>query len=555
MRLNLLPYLCINGMPTRVLAVLAALSLLTLTAMASGCSEPQVVEKIVEVEKVVVVTATPVPTPAAEQDTGDEPTLVDDWSVLIVDAESLGYSSYSNFAALGFSKGIPTGVVNPPRSGERYVHTIPKSLSIREHPGIIVVGKPEGDLLEQMHEYALSGGNLAILVNSCYGNVRPDLERIFGISCGETNFGMRGRGEQFAPFLRGLVINVQHLDDDFLRHAEYRTNFLSGPSGDFRCVAKAKTLINEQMVELCTALYGTVGHGKVIVMAGGWIVTSSGIMGATYVSPEWFNDEFIHGMDHERAALRLFNWLVDKPIQDASTNNSFDTASVLARFSASDPVEGEERASAAGEIIEQHRSGNVDSARIADLLHTVAPELSIDDRITAAEELARISADDQWDETETAEGVLYLATLITGEEPNPQERIEAAREMVELYENGSLDADRGLTLMNTIAPGLSINERRKAAAALAKLSADDNGDNYDRMTAANEVFRLATGVPLDAEARMRAAVDLAGVGVKIFDTRDSFDDRDIDNATEIIKQSLTGDLTSESLQVILELGK
>lgn len=46
-------------------------------------------------------------------------------------------------------------------------------------------------------------------------------------------------------------------------------------------------------------------------------------------------------------------------------------------------------------------------------------------------------------------------------------------------------------------------------------------------------------------------MDLTGVAMKIFDTDDSFEDWDIDTATEIIKQSLTGELTTESLQSIL----
>ena len=188
------------------------------------------------------------------------------------------------------------------------------------------------------------------------------------------------------------------------------------------------------------------------------------------------------------------------------------------------------------------------------LLHTVAPELSISERRNAADELSRISADDQWDENETAEGVFYLAAFITGDEPNPGERIEAAHEMVALYETGDLDADNALGLMDTIAPSLGVNERRQAAAALARLSADDDWDDADRMEAASEVFRLVTGVPLNAEERMGAAVDLTGVGVKVFDTDGSFNDRDIDNATEIIKQSLTGELTSESLERILGFG-
>ena len=243
--------------------------------------------------------------------------------------------------------------------------------------------------------------------------------------------------------------------------------------------------------------------------------------------------------------------MLDSGSNHPGSDNSFDAASVLARFSTPDPAEGEQRADAVGEIIAQYKSGKADASRVLDLLHTVAPELSVDERRRAADELARLSEDDEWDEAETAEVVFYLAALVTGDEPNPSERIEAAHEMVVLYEVGELDAGTALDLMNTVAPGLSINHRRQAAEALARLSADDDWDDTDRMEAASEVFRLVTGVPLDAEARMGAAVDLTGVGMKIFDRDDSFEDRDIDTATEIIKQSLTGELTTESLQSIL----
>lgn len=234
--------------------------------------------------------------------------------------------------------------------------------------------------------------------------------------------------------------------------------------------------------------------------------------------------------------------------------DSFDAATILTRFSTADALEGEARADAASEIIALHQSGDADAARVLDLLHTIAPELLIDERRRAADKLAQISDDGKWDERETANGVFYLASVITGEEPNPEERVEAARAMVALYETGDLDADTALNLMDTIAPGLDINQRRQAATALARLAADDDWDDADRMTAANETFRLVTGVPLDAEQRIGGAVDLAGVGVKIFDTDDSFDDRDIDNATAIIKQAISGDLTSDSLLNILALG-
>ena len=63
-----------------------------------------------------------------------------------------------------------------------------------------------------------------------------------------------------------------------------------------------------------------------------------------------------------------------------------------------------------------------------------------------------------------------------------------------------------------------------------------------------EVFRLVTGVSLVAEERMGATVDLTGVGVKIFDTDDSCDDHDIDMATQVIKQSLTGEMTRNAFK-------
>ena len=234
--------------------------------------------------------------------------------------------------------------------------------------------------------------------------------------------------------------------------------------------------------------------------------------------------------------------------------NSFDTASVLARFSTDDPFEGEARADAVGEIIAQYESGDADDARVLELLHTIAPEVSIEERRQAAYELTRISADGHWSEAETFAAVQHLAAVVTGDEVNAKERIAAANEMVDLYEAGDLDADHALNLLDTIAPGLSINERRQASASLARVSNDGDWDHMDRVEAANEVFRLVTGVPLNAEGRIDAAVDLTGAGIKIFDTEDNFDDRDIDNATEIIKQTISGELTTDSVQSILGFG-
>ena len=273
-----------------------------------------------------------------------------------------------------------------------------------------------------------------------------------------------------------------------------------------------------------------------------------------YVTGSSLSDTDIINNDGREAASRLLHWLVGKIDFSRASQpsfSSFDAATLLARFSTDDALEGEARAAAASEILAQYKSGEADTARMLDLLHTVAPELSIDERRRAADELAHISEDDEWDAVDAANAAFYLGSVITGDEPNPEERVEAANEMVILYEAGELDADNALNLMNTIAPGLEVDERRQAAASLARLSADGDWDDANKMAAAGEVFRLVTGVPLAAEQRIGAAVDLTGVGIKIFDTEGNFDDRDIDNATEIIKRAISGELSTDSVESIL----
>ena len=161
-------------------------------------------------------------------------------------------------------------------------------------------------------------------------------------------------------------------------------------------------------------------------------------------------------------------------------------------------------------------------------------------------ELSSISEDGQWDEGETAKGVFYLASRETSRIPESASR--QPTEMVAPSQAGELGTGTSLDLMDTIAASLSINEHRQVAVTLAKLSSVQNWDQANRMVATSEAFRLVTGVPLDAEARMGAAVDQAGVGVRTCDSNDAFTDREIDSATEIIKQSLTSDLTSAGLE-------
>ena len=553
-----------------------------LSAMAFGCSsEPVVVEKIVEVEvvKEVVVekempvegpdieatvearvaaalaTAVPEAAEAVQDARTSNPTATPPptntpppiptstpipTAVLLVRPSDIGYTHMS---AIAFSEGIPVDVVVGATSRSIYrdfyeADTI--DIDPSRYRGAFVTHTPGPGLLSNVHAFVYSGGNAVVLLNICLAR---DLQEIVGITCANMpnrDYTVKGLGERFAPFWNGLTI-------DGGPYFKFEVQLLPGQS-DFSCIQWT----HPETGKFCTALYGKVGDGNIIFMVSRW--ANKGVPGRPHYryAKSILDDGLIFKYDHKEAALRLLRWLVQDPASGVlPANASFDAASVLARFSTTDPMEGEARADAAGQIIAQYTSGKADTTRVLDLLHTVAPELSIDERTRAADELASLSDDDRWDEAETARVVFYLGSVITGDEPNPDERIEAANEMVILYEAGELDADNALDLMNTIAPGLSIDERRQAAGALATLSADDDWDDADRMAAASEVFRLVTGVPLAAEQRIGAAVDLTGVGVKVFDTDDQFDDRDIDNATAIIKQSLTGELSAESLQSIL----
>ena len=150
------------------------------------------------------------------------------------------------------------------------------------------------------------------------------------------------------------------------------------------------------------------------------------------------------------------------------------------------------------------------------------------------------------DEHEVADAVFFLAALIALSDPNTGERVEAAHKPAVLFEAGELELWQALDLMNIIAPGLGINECGLAADALMELSITDGWDNNDRVAAASEVFKLATGVPLDIEARIGVGVDLAGLGVRIFGSEGQWSDRDVLAATSVIKQAMEDRLTPES---------
>lgn len=474
---------------------------------------PVEVEKIVEVEKVVEVIEE-VEVVVEKEVPAATPTAVAPPSEPTSDARVEYYGPRaSHLLAIAFSEGVQ-------------VDARQLSYDFSKYAGLVDAVTYGGDL-KDIHWFLHAGGNSVMFLNECPVKA---LQGTFGFNCAvmPSEPQYHRPGEQFAPFWDGLTIGAK---------SGLKVQLLLGPS-DSSCISR----MHETTGPYCETVYGQVGSGNFVMM--------------TVKHDDIFHDANTHQYDHKAAASRLLHWLVGNDVSSRTQEvpprgDSFDFVSVLARFSSTDASVGEERANTVGEIIALHRAGDADSERILDLLHTIMPELSIESRRNAVSELARIWEDGQFDGGETRDTAFCLAILITGDEPNPDERLYAAHEMVRLYELRELDLETSLNLMNTIAPGLHINQRRQAAAALARLAVDEDLDDADRMVAANEVFRLVTGLPLAAEQRIGAAVDLAGVSVRIFG-EGTFGDEEVDAAVNVIKQALTGELTAAGLQSILE---
>ena len=86
----------------------------------------------------------------------------------------------------------------------------------------------------------------------------------------------------------------------------------------------------------------------------------------------------------------------------------------------------------------------------------------------------------------------------------------------------------------------------------SRLSKSESWDAETTKQAAEETFQLVTGGELDYEKRRDAAVELTGEAIKKFGD-DEFEDGDVDVATEVIKQTLSGDLDSDSVSDFLNL--
>ena len=226
-----------------------------------------------------------------------------------------------------------------------------------------------------------------------------------------------------------------------------------------------------------------------------------------------------------------------------------EAAVVLARLSAVDDAEAGARADAARELITRFHGKDVDTERVLDLLNTLVPQASINDRREAAEKLATLSTTSDLTIDQHMEVASELTRLITGNALNAEQRISAANELTRRLNEGELDAKSALELMDAIAPETGIKARTEALNALAVEINEDDWDDEKAVRFANELFTLATGDDLNVEERSDAAVDLSGEVVKAVSKLTGggegvLGDDDVDKSTEAIKAVLKGDTES-----------
>ncbi len=144
----------------------------------------------------------------------------------------------------------------------------------------------------------------------------------------------------------------------------------------------------------------------------------------------------------------------------------------------------------------------------------------------------------QYEEREAAarremDAATVLARSYADDEAESERRADAADDLMTRFDNRELDSGRALDLLDTIAPGASIDERRQAAERLAKLSAISGDWNAEqRMEAANELMRLIAGDEPDAGRRVEAARELAA--------RFDKGDLDADEALDLMERIAPG---------------
>ena len=257
---------------------------------------------------------------------------------------------------------------------------------------------------------------------------------------------------------------------------------------------------------------------------------------------------FLYELNEERARE------IAEEADPASSFAPTNAAVVLAMYSTTDDVEAGRRAASVREMTTYVGSGDMDTDRALELLNDLAPEASIDEREIALDRLASIAdgSDGELTSDQSTQVANELTRLVTGHGIDAEQRTEAAREMLRLSQAGELNADNAAGLMDTIAPEWSVAERKEALGYLAWQFAHGDWDAEGTQRTAEEGYTLITGGELRLERRMEAGVELVGEGLKRFGG-DSFDDESVDQATELIKGAISGELSTASVSKTLGL--
>ena len=121
-------------------------------------------------------------------------------------------------------------------------------------------------------------------------------------------------------------------------------------------------------------------------------------------SPSAFDGKYAElraqGKSHKAATelARIYAAEATDNATPGGTHHTLEAAVMLAKFSATDPQEAKQREQAAEELTMRFESGDLDVGRAVNLLSTITPDASTEDRTQVAGNLARLSSADDLDD-------------------------------------------------------------------------------------------------------------------------------------------------------------
>ena len=129
------------------------------------------------------------------------------------------------------------------------------------------------------------------------------------------------------------------------------------------------------------------------------------------------------------AASRLAN-ISENGDGELTSEQSLQAANELARLITGHGIDAEQRAEAAREMVRLSQSGELNADTAAELMDTIAPEWSIEERKEALGYLAWQFSEGEWDADSAQRTAEEGYTLITGGEIQIESRVEASVELV-----------------------------------------------------------------------------------------------------------------------------